>query len=77
MTCVMKNYMEKGVILLRMVCKPFCAVLVLILGARIEMKMILERVVRRLEHRRILNNMKREINKLMGIVMTMQNMVMV
>jgi hypothetical protein len=73
----MKNYMEIGVIFLRMVCKVFCAILVLILEARIEMRMILERVVRRLEHRRILNDLEREMNKLMGIGMTMQNIVRV
>jgi hypothetical protein len=30
-----------------------------------------ERVMRRLGHRRIMNDMKREISKLMGISMTM------
>jgi hypothetical protein len=39
--------------------------------------MILERVMRRLRCRRILNNMKKEINKLMGFNMMMKNVVMV
>jgi hypothetical protein len=54
-----------------------CKVLVLIPTIRKELKMILENVIKRLGHKKILNNMKREINKLMGVGMTMQNMVMV
>jgi hypothetical protein len=76
--CVMKNYMEKRVIPLRMVCKALCAILVLIPGARNKMKMIMDKVMKRFRHKRILNDMKREINKLMGVIgMTMQNMEMV
>jgi len=67
----MMNYMEKGVILQRMVCKVLHANLVLIPKAKKEMKMILERVMRRFGCRKILNNMKREINKLMGVNMMM------
>jgi hypothetical protein len=67
----MKNYVEKGIILLRTVCKAPYVILVLIPRARKEVRMILERVMRRLRRRRILNNMKREINKLMGINMMM------
>ncbi len=69
--------MEKGVILLKMECKAPYAILVMILRARNEVRMILERVMRRFGQRRILNDMKREINKLMDVGMTMQNMVMV
>ncbi len=75
-TCVMRNYMEKGVIPLRMVCKAPCAILVLIPKMKNKMRMILERVMRRFGRKRILNNMKREISKLMGLGMTMQNMAM-
>jgi hypothetical protein len=39
--------------------------------------MILERVMRRFGCKRILNNIKTEINKLMGLGMTMQNIAMV
>jgi hypothetical protein len=39
--------------------------------------MILEKVMKRLTCKRILNNMKMEINKLMGFNMMMQNVVMV
>jgi len=53
------------------VCKAPYVILVLIPRARKEVRMILERVMRRLRRRRILNNMKREINKLMGINMMM------
>jgi len=38
--------------------------------------MILERVMRRFGCKRILNNIKREISKLMGLGMMMQNMAM-
>jgi hypothetical protein len=66
-TCLMRNYMEKGLIPKMMVCK----VLVLIPRARKEVKMILENVMKRFGHMRILNNMKWEINKPMGVGMTM------
>jgi hypothetical protein len=69
----MKNYMEKAVIRDMTICK----VVVLIPTTRKEVGMILENVMRRLRHRIILNNMKREINKLIYVDMTMQNMVMV
>jgi hypothetical protein len=59
MTCVTRNYMEKGVIPLRTMCKAPCANSVLIPGIRKEVRMILERV------------MKKEISKLMGINMMM------
>ncbi len=42
------------------------------------MKMIMDKVMKRFRRKRILNDMKREINKLMGVIgMTMQNMEMV
>jgi hypothetical protein len=69
--------MEKGFIPLRMVCKAPRANLVLIPGTRKKVRMILEKVMRRIGCKKILNDMKKEINKLMGINMTMQNMVMV
>jgi hypothetical protein len=69
----MKNYMEKGII-----CKmTMCKALVQIPRMKKEMRMILKSVMRRFEHRKLLNYMKREISKLMGVGMTMQNMVMV
>jgi hypothetical protein len=40
-------------------------------GTRKEVRMILERVMRRLRCKRILNDMKKKINKLMGVGMTM------
>jgi hypothetical protein len=65
--------MEKGVICDIMMCKA----LVLIPRATKEMRMILESIMKRFGPRRILNNMIRHIIKLMGVDMTMQNMVMV
>jgi hypothetical protein len=50
-TCVIKNYMEKGIIHEMTVCKA----LVLIPGTRTELRMILESVMRRLKHWKILN----------------------
>jgi hypothetical protein len=44
---------------------------------RKKMKMVLERVMRRFECRKIINDMKKEINMQMGVNMMMQNMVMV
>jgi hypothetical protein len=52
-------------------CNASHAILVLIPKTRIEMKMILERVMKRFKRKRILNDMKREISKLMGVGMTM------
>jgi hypothetical protein len=69
----MKNYMEKGVIPQMTTCK----VLVLIPRTRKEMRMILVNVVMRLGRRKIMNDMKREMIKLKGVNMMMQNMVMV
>jgi hypothetical protein len=59
--------MEKGVIHEMMVCKGFG----LIPKARKEMKMIFQSMIRSLRHRRILNDMKKEISKLMGVGKTM------
>jgi hypothetical protein len=47
----MKNYMEKGIIHEMTMCKA----LVLIPGMRKELRMILENVMRRLKHKKILN----------------------
>jgi hypothetical protein len=67
----MTNYVENGVKTLRMVCKAPRVNLVMIPGTRKEVRMILERVMRRLRCKRILNDMKKKINKLMGVGMTM------
>jgi hypothetical protein len=69
----MRNYIEKGILCEMAMCKA----LVLILGMRKQMRMILENMMRRLGCKRILNNMKREISKLMGVDRMMPNMVMV
>jgi hypothetical protein len=67
----MRNYIEKGILCEMAMCKA----LVLILGMRKQMRMILENMMRRLGRKRILNNMKREINELMGVDMMMPNIV--
>jgi hypothetical protein len=54
-----------------------CKVLVLIPRTRNEVRMILVSLVKRFGHRKIMNDMKREMSKLKGVNMTMQNMVMV
>ncbi len=48
-----------------------CKALVLIIGTRKEVRMILEKVMKKLGRRKILNDMKREIIKLMGVDMLM------
>jgi hypothetical protein len=73
----MNNYMEKGIIPLRTMCKALRAILVLIPRVRNEVRMTLERVMKMIRCKRILNDTEREINKLMGVGMMMQNMVMV
>jgi hypothetical protein len=51
----MRNYMEKGVVPLKTMCKASHAILVMIPRMRKEMKMILERAMRRFGCMRILN----------------------
>ncbi len=58
-------------------CKALRAILVLIPRVRNEVRMTLERVMKMIRCKRILNDTEREINKLMGVGMMMQNMVMV